>query len=99
MFKVIILPLAKEDIRAATFWYEAKKDGLGKKFLNCIRRDVNFIRRNPKATAIRYKNIMTTYLNDFPYLIHYYLNEKEKEIIISAILHTSRNPDIWSDRQ
>jgi hypothetical protein len=32
MYKAIILPLAKEDIREAARWYSKKQKGLGEKF-------------------------------------------------------------------
>ena len=32
MYKSIILPLAKEDIKEAALWYEDKQTGLGKWF-------------------------------------------------------------------
>jgi hypothetical protein len=31
-FKVVILPLAREDLKEATLWYENKVKGLGKRF-------------------------------------------------------------------
>jgi hypothetical protein len=33
MFKSIILPLAKEDIREAAKWYNKQQEGLGKRFI------------------------------------------------------------------
>lgn len=33
VLKVIILPLAKEDLKEAKVWYENKLKGLGKRFL------------------------------------------------------------------
>ncbi len=37
MYKLIILPPAKEDIQEAAKWYETKRTGLGKKFTAGIR--------------------------------------------------------------
>ena len=42
MYKLIILPPAKEDIREAAKWYEANRPGLGKKFTAEIREKVFF---------------------------------------------------------
>jgi len=33
MVKVVILPLAKKDIRDAAQWYQKKQTGLGKRFI------------------------------------------------------------------
>jgi len=32
MYKTVILPLAKEDIRESAKWYNKQSEGLGKKF-------------------------------------------------------------------
>ena len=44
MFKSIILPLAKEDIREAAKWYNKRQEGLGKRFTTEVRENVHFIR-------------------------------------------------------
>ena len=98
MYEPIILPLAKEDIREAAKWYNKKQKGLGKRFTAEVRENVHFIRQNPKASNIRYKNVRTTVLNLFPFMIHYTIDEKDKTIIVSAVLHTSRNPELWKNR-
>ena len=98
MYKSIILPLAKEDVREAAQWYNKQQKGLGKRFTTEVREKVHFIRQNPKASNIRYKNVRTTVLNIFPFMVHYTIDEKNKTIIVSAVLHTSRDPVLWKNR-
>jgi plasmid stabilization system protein ParE len=95
MYKSIILPLAKEDIREAAKWYNKQQNGLGKRFTSEVSEKVHFIRQNPKAANIRYNSVRTAVLNVFPFMIHYTIDEKNKTIIVSAVLHTSRNPGLW----
>ncbi len=57
-----------------------------------------FIRQNPKAVAIRYKDTHTALLDTFPYMIHFTVDDDKKLVIISAVLSTHRDPDIWADR-
>jgi len=33
MYKVLILPLAKIDVKEAADWYNSRQEGLGKKFI------------------------------------------------------------------
>ncbi len=99
MYQSIILPLAKEDIRQAALWYNKKSQGLGKKFTEEVRNIVRFIRQNPAASNVRYDDVRTSALNIFPYMVHYTIDEPNKTIIISAVLHTSRNPELWEDRK
>ncbi len=98
MYKSVILPLAKEDIRIAALWYNKQQHGLGKRFAAEVREEVHFIRQNPKATNVRYDEVRTAVLNLFPFMIHYFIDEKNKTIIVSAVLHTSRSPELWKNR-
>ncbi len=98
MYKSIILPLAKEDIQDASLWYNGKQKGLGKIFTKEVRKKVHFITQNPNSCNIRYDNIRTAVLDVFPFMLHYTVDENNKTVLISAVLHTSRNPDIWRTR-
>jgi len=57
MYKSIILPPAKEDIREAVEWYNKRQNGLGKRFASEIRKKVHFISINPVASNVRYNEI------------------------------------------
>ncbi len=98
MYKSVILPLAKQDIRDAAKWYNERKPGLGKVFTMGVRKKVRFIRQNPKAIAIRYDNIRTSVLDVFPYMIHFEIDENKKQVVISAVLSTHQDPEIWNER-
>lgn len=98
MYKSIILPLAKEDIKYAAHWYNDKQHGLGKRFTQEVRSKVLYIKEHPKSNAIRYNNTYCAVLNIFPFMIHYSIDETQKMIIIAAVFHTSLSPNLWSKR-
>ncbi len=98
MYKSIILPLAKEDIREATKWYNKKSQGLGKRFTAEVREKVRFIKQNPSASNIRYDDVRIAVLNIFPYMVHYTIDEANKTVVVSAVFHTSRDPELWKTR-
>jgi plasmid stabilization system protein ParE len=98
MYKSIILPSAKEDIRDAAIWYNEQKKGLGKRFIREVREVDNYIRQNPKICSIRYEKIRTAVLSIFPFMVHYVIDEEDKTILIISVLHTSWNPKIWKER-
>lgn len=98
MYKSIILPLAKQDIKEAVKWYNERLPGLGKRFTAHVRKKVLFIRENPEAVAIRYDDTRTVVLDTFPYMIHYTIDRANKTVIVSAVLGTHRDPDIWKER-
>jgi plasmid stabilization system protein ParE len=99
MYKSIILPLAKEDIRHAALWYNTQSTGLGKRFTAEVRKNVLFISQNPKASVVRYDDVRTSILDIFPFMIHYIVDEVNKTIIILSVFHTSREPKIWEERR
>ena len=92
MYKTIILPLAKSDIKEASLWYNKQKQGLGKRFTQQVRSKVEAIKMNPRAYRIRYNNVHTAIIDLFPFMIHFTIEEEERNVLISAVLHTSLNP-------
>ena len=95
MYKVIILQSANQDVKDATEWYEKKQKGLGKRFLFQIRHKLKLLRKDSFSAAIRFNDTRTAVLDIFPFMIHYKIDEINKLLTISAILHTTRNPGIW----
>jgi len=98
VYKAIILPLAKQDIKEAAHWYEDKQKNLGKRFTQEVRTDIRFLKGNPTATAVRYDSVRCSVLKIFPFMIHYTIDEAKKVIIITAVLHTSQDPNLWKER-
>lgn len=98
MFKVVILSPSKEDISKAACWYNSKQKGLGKRFIAQIRSKVLFIQENPEAVAILYDETRCAVLKTFPFIIHYIIGSSQKKVIISAVFHTSLNPEKWNKR-
>ena len=98
MYKSVILPLAKEDIREAAKWYNKMQEGLGKRFIAEVREKVHYITQNPEASVVRYDKVRTAVLNVFPFMVHYTIDAANKTILILAIFHTSRNPETWATR-
>lgn len=98
MYHSVILPLAKDDIQDAALWYNKQSPGLGRRFSNEVREIVVFIRQNPTAYTIRYDQVRTAVLKVFPFMLHYTIDENKKTVIITAVLHTSRDPKEWEKR-
>jgi hypothetical protein len=98
MYKALMLPEAKEDIIKTAHWYNDKQTGLGKRFTNEVRLKISFILTNPNAIAIRYDDTRCAVLDTFPFMIHFNIDSKQKIIVISAVYHTSLNPDFWKKR-
>jgi plasmid stabilization system protein ParE len=84
------------DILDAFHWYESVRDGLGKDFELCLDAEVNALKRSPRKQQVKYKGIRITFIERFPYGIHYLIEDAEVKII--AVFHTSRDPVNWTER-
>lgn len=98
MYKAVILPLAKEDIRSAAQWYNKQQKGLGKRFTKEIRKKVAYICRNPENIVTRYRDVKTAIVAVFPYMIHFIVDEDSKTVIISAVFAMAQSPKHWEHR-
>jgi plasmid stabilization system protein ParE len=98
MYRVVILPDAKRDIQEAALWYNEQQQGLGNRFIRFVRIKVSKVLLYPQLYSIRYSDVHTALLDVFPFMIHFTIKENTKTVVIVAVLHTSRNPDLWGDR-
>ena len=97
--KKIISVFAKNDLSDASKWYEKQQKGLGRRFLNEIKEAFEVICINPECYQIRYDDCRIYFTKIFPFSIHYqYIGDKH-EILIKAVFHTARNPQIWKQRK
>ncbi|HRP88680.1 MAG TPA: type II toxin-antitoxin system RelE/ParE family toxin [Edaphocola sp.] len=96
MYKTFILPTTKADIKDAALWYNQQQSGLGKRFTKEVRAKVVDIKTNPLAYSVRYDDVRTAVVDVFPFMIHFII--ENKNIIVTAVLNTSLNPDKWADR-
>jgi len=95
-YKVIVRPEAEDDLKATFSWYEDKRIGLGYDFLLQVDAGINFINRNPEIHPIEYKGTRKHLIKRFPYKIIYLV--EEEEIIILAVIHGKRRPDLIKKR-
>lgn len=95
-YKVIIRPEAENDLKRAFSWYEDRRLGLGYDFLLQVDAGMRFIERNPEVHPVEYKGTRKHLTKRFPYKI-IYLVEEEK-IIVLAVFHGKRSPDLLKKR-
>lgn len=97
-YKSVILPIAKDDLQRAVKWYKTASPEIGKMLIKRFRETLALLRSHPHACQIRYSQVQTALLEQFPYMIHYYVDTQNKTIVVISILHTSRDPQMWSER-
>jgi hypothetical protein len=97
-FKIKIDVDAAFEFEESVIWYNNQVDGLGKKFEHHVKIQINSLKINPNLYPIKFPEVRCLPLFKYPFNIFYTVDETEKLIIIRAIFHTSRNPEIISDR-
>lgn len=97
-YKIIVDPTAGLDIIESIEWYNKAQPNLGIKFYKQVQAVLKTIRKNPSAFAIRYKINHTATVKKFPFVVHYFIDDQKKTIVVTSVLHTSRNPKIWEER-
>jgi toxin ParE1/3/4 len=88
---------AGSDIEEAKMWYHSQLPGLEKRFSKDIKHTAARVSSNPFAYAIRYKKIRIAYASVFPYSIHFYIDNAR--VVITGIVHNSRNPEFLNQRK
>jgi ParE toxin of type II toxin-antitoxin system, parDE len=97
-YRFVNRPAVQADIINAVSFYGQVSPKLAKQFLFRIREAKVHIKRSPFGFEIKYKNVRTLHLKQFPFHIHYIVDEGQKLIVIIAIIHAYRNPTDYSAR-
>ena len=97
-YRFIHRPAVGYDIEDAFDYYHRISPRLARQFLKRIREAQNHISKYPESFEVKYKEVRTVLLKQFPYHIHYLVDEKRKLIIILAVVHAYRKPKDYSNR-
>ena len=95
-YKIVIVEEARLDFKITLGWYQDIHPTLSQRFNTSFRESLKIIKSNPLLFQIRYDNTRVALIENFPYLIHF--NCYDNSIVIKAIFHTSRNAEIWKER-
>ena len=97
-YRLLLSQEAESDIQEAVEWYENQRGGLGFEFALAFEESLQFLETNPKIYAAVYKEVRSVSMKKFPYSIFFIISDSENEVKVFAVVHTSRNPDIWQTR-
>lgn len=93
---LVVRPEAQADLLAARDWYEQQRPGLGDDFSDAAEELLDRIAATPKLYPATLKDVRRAKLRRFPYVVYYRMLADCVEVL--AVLHGSRNPQIWQDR-
>jgi plasmid stabilization system protein ParE len=94
--RLVVHPQSDLDIQAVAVWYEDQRAGLGDRFLNELDLVFQRIDQNPRQFPLIENNVRRALLGHFPYGV-YFVGESG-DIMVLAVLHLHREPDMWKDR-
>lgn len=87
---------SEDDLADIIAYYEAQKVGLGLAFESELETMLEYLSDAPLLYPITWKNIRRMNLERYPYAVYYFVEDSYVSII--AVLHQSRNPDLWKRR-
>lgn len=89
-------PDARAEFIDAVAYYESSSDGVGLRFAREVYATINRLIAGPEAWPRITENTRRCLTRRFPYAVVYEV--REKDVLIVAIAHFSREPFYWSDR-
>ena len=95
------LPLALRRMAQAEFddaiaWYEGQSPGLGTAFARAVNEIFERIRSLPRSNPVVEGDLREALVSGFPFAVYYRV--EQGKITVSAIFHTSRDPEEWRRR-
>jgi plasmid stabilization system protein ParE len=92
--RLILGPVAEEELAEAIRWYEGQRKGLGKSLRVAVRETFQAIRASPEARAVvRPPDVRRALVTRFPYAVFFRVVEGNVRVI--SVFHTSRDPANW----
>lgn len=90
------LPGAENEMFEAARFYESRKPGLSKDFLDEVERTIVSVEKQPHLGAKHSANIRRRIIRRFPFGVLYAV--EPDRIVVVAVMHLHRRPDYWKGR-
>ncbi len=91
-YKLTFRKRALKEYNESFDWYGERSIQAGESFDIEVKVTLSKIEKQPDFFRKAHKNFREAKTAKFPYSIIYFINEKEKEIVITSIFHQKRNP-------
>ena len=89
-------PLALGEFKESAKFYESRRTGLGKRYIDAVEKTLALIRTNPPIGKMNHAGNRRFRVKKFPFLLIYKV--REGKIFVLAVAHTSKKPGYWKDR-
>ena len=95
-YSLLVRPEAQADLAETQKWYEERAASLGRQFVEAVDDALASIIRNPLAFAVVRNVVRRALTKRFPYGILYLV--ETDTVVVLAILHQARDPELWARR-
>lgn len=95
-YRVVIQPVAKDEVAEAATWYEQQEHGLGREFLRAFRAGTAVLRRNPLQYQPVDEETRRLLLRRFPFSVFFEVHGRD--VVVLACVHQARDPAVWQQR-
>ncbi len=82
---------ALTDYNEIRLWYEEQSEMVRLNFEQAVKEKLKIVSEHPEASPVQYNNTRGILLKKFKYKIYYRVDDLRQFIVITAILHTSRD--------
>ena len=93
---IVLRAEAQTDLLEARGWYEQQRPGLGDAFVEAVDQILTRIQEMPELHAVVLRDVRRGKLRRFPYVAYYRVLADRIEVL--AVLHGSRDPQVWEER-
>ena len=93
---IVFLPAALQEFDQAADWYDQRVPGLRSAFEERVDDTLQLIAARPNAFSYVYRDVRSAVVSQFPYAV-YYVTAID-QIVVIAVFHASRDPDVWKAR-
>ena len=94
--RLVVRPLAEQDLVDAQKWYEEQQPGLGEGFRITVDGLISRILERPRLYPEVYRKVRRAVMRRFPYLLYYILTDDV--VVVIGCLHSKRNPALVRSR-
>jgi toxin ParE1/3/4 len=89
-------PEVYPEVDHAHRWYETRRPGLGRDFLDAVEVVVAEITANPQRYGVIEDDVRAAPIGRLPYALYYQV--LPDSVFVLGVLHTSRDPSVWQGR-
>lgn len=96
--RVVLTSLAEEDIKETHLYYNSISINLANQLIVRFIEARDFLCVSPLSFPVKYKVVRMLLLKQFPYHIHYIIDNSLRQVIIIAIIHAYKKPKNYLER-